>query len=104
MESADSNISFFSIGLGSEIDTEVLASIGKTYTVFAGNKEELETNFNEISQRVSQRANSFYLFEYCTPKRDGSGINNLAIQVVVGSKQGGVQTKFDATGFTGGCE
>ncbi|MBM1107106.1 VWA domain-containing protein [Aurantibacter crassamenti] len=104
VESADPNISFFSIGLGAEIDAEVLASIGKTYTVFAGNKEELETNFNEISQRVSQRANSFYLFEYCSPKRDGSGENNLAIQVVNGSKQGAVQTKFNATGFTGGCE
>ncbi|MEO9891179.1 VWA domain-containing protein [Aurantibacter sp.] len=104
VENADPNISFFSIGLGSEIDADVLASIGKTYTVFAGNKEELETNFNEISERVSQRANSFYLFEYCTPKRDGSGVNNLAIQVVDGSDQGSVQTQFDATGFTGGCE
>lgn len=101
---ADRNISFFTIGLGSEIDTEVLAEIGKTFSVFAGNKEELETTFNEISFRVSQQANSFYLFEYCTPKRDGSGINNLAIQVTEGDRQGAVQTEFNATGFTGGCQ
>lgn len=101
---ADPNISFFSIGLGAEIDTQVLIDIGKTFSVFAGNNEELETTFNEISLRVSQRANSFYLFEYCTPKRDGSGENNLAIRVVDGSRQGAVQTKFNATGFTGGCE
>ncbi len=104
VDSANPNISFFSIGLGAEIDTQVLSDIGKTFSVFAGNKEELETTFNEISLRVSQRANSFYLFEYCTPKRDGSGENNLAIQVVDGSRQGAVQTKFNATGFTGGCE
>ncbi len=101
---ANSNISFFTIGLGSEIDTQILMEIGKTYSVFAGNKEELETTFNDISLRVTEQANSFYLFEYCTPKRDGSGENNLAIQVINGSLQGAVQSKFDATGFTGGCE
>ncbi len=101
---ANPNISFFSIGLGGEIDTEVLADIGKTFSVFAGNKEELETTFNDISLRVSEQANSFYLFEYCTPKRDGSGENNLAIQVKDGSRQGAVQTKFDTQGFTGGCQ
>jgi len=101
---ANANISFFSIGLGGEIDTEVLTSIGKTASVFAQNKEELEDTFNEISQKVSERANSFYLFEYCSPKRDGSGENNLAIEVNTGSRQGAVQTKFSANGFSGGCE
>lgn len=104
VKNADLNISFFTIGLGSEIDTEVLSEIGRTFSVFAGNKEELETTFNDISFRVSERANSFYLFEYCTPKRDGSGINNLAIRVINGSSQGAVQTQFNADGFTGGCQ
>lgn len=101
---ANSNISYFSIGLGAEIDADVLMDIGKTFSVFAGNKEELEATFNDISFRVSQQANSFYLFEYCSPKRDGSGENNLAIQVREGNRQGAVQTKFSAKGFTGGCE
>jgi len=101
---ANKNISFFSIGLGAEIDADVLSEIGKTYSVFAGNKGELETTFNDISFRVSQQANSYYLFEYCSPKRDGSGENNLAIQVKDGNRQGAVQTKFNAKGFTGGCE
>ncbi len=101
---ADSNISFFSIGLGAEIDTEVLTAIGKTASVFATNKDELEITFREISEKVSERANSFYLFEYCSPKRDGSGENNLAIEINTGSRQGAVQTSFSANGFTGGCE
>ena len=101
---ASANISFFSIGLGAEIDTQVLTDIGKTYSVFAGNAEELENTFNDISIRISERANSFYLFEYCSPKRDGSGDNNLAIQALDGSRQGAVQTIFSAEGFTGGCE
>lgn len=104
VNNANPNISFYTIGLGGEIDTDILGKIGKTYSVFAGNKEELETKFNDISFRVSQRANSFYLFEYCSPKRDGSGESNLAIQVKKGNEQGAVQTKFNANGFTGGCE
>lgn len=101
---ANRNISYFTIGLGAEIDADVLTQIGKTASVFASNKEELETTFNQISQRVSEQANSFYLFEYCTPKRDGSGENNLVIQLTNGGLQGAVQTKFNADGFTGGCE
>nr|WP_298998766.1 VWA domain-containing protein [uncultured Allomuricauda sp.] len=101
---ANPNISFFTIGLGAEIDVDVLSDIGKTASVFAGNKEELEATFNQISQRVSEQANSFYLFEYCTPKRDGSGENNLVIQLTDGGLQGAVQTKFRADGFIGGCE
>jgi uncharacterized protein YegL len=104
VDEANANISFFSIGLGSEIDTQVLEDIGKTFSVFAQNKEELEQTFRDISEKVSERANSFYLFEYCSPKRDGSGENNLAIQVTTGTRQGAVQTKFSANGFTGGCE
>ena len=101
---ADSNISFFTIGLGAEIDSEILEEIGKTFSVFAGNKEELELTFNQLSQKVSERANSYYLFEYCSPKRDGSGTNNLVIRVLDDGRQGAVQTSFDASGFTAGCE
>ena len=102
VDDANENISFFTIGLGAEIDTQVLSDIGKTASVFATNKEELETTFNDISIKVRERANSFYLFEYCSPKRGGE--NNLAISVRTGSREGAVQTKFDANGFTGGCE
>lgn len=102
VDDANENISFFTIGLGTEIDTQVLSDIGKTASVFATNKEELETTFNDISIKVRERANSFYLFEYCSPKRGGE--NNLAISVKTGSREGAVQTKFDATGFSGGCE
>ena len=104
VNNANRNISFFTIGLGAEIDTQVLTEIGKTASVVASNKEELEATFNQISQRVSEQANSFYLFEYCTPKRDGSGDNNLVIQLTNNGLQGAVQTKFNANGFTGGCE
>ena len=101
---ADEDISFFTIGLGSEIDEDILTEIGKTGSAFAANAQELESVFNNISNGVSEQANSFYLFEYCSPKRDGSGTSELIIQVIDGERDGVVNTTFNATGFTGGCE
>ncbi len=101
---ADQDISFFTIGLGSEIDEDILEEIGETGSAFATEAQELETVFNNISNDVAGQANSFYLFEYCSPKRDGSGSSELIIQVIDGERDGVVNTSFDATGFTGGCE
>ncbi|WP_224482787.1 VWA domain-containing protein [Robertkochia aurantiaca] len=104
VRNSDDNVSWFTIGLGAEIDQAVLNNIGTTNSAFASNKEELEDIFVEISEEVKGQANSFYLFEYCSPKRDGSGINQLVIQAIDGDRQGAVQTQFDATGFTAGCQ
>lgn len=100
---ANDNISFFTIGLGAEIDQIILGRVGTEGSVFADNSDDLITVFNEISNNVSGQANSFYLFEYCSPKRDGSGINDLLIQAIVNDDTGIITTSFDATGFTGGC-
>jgi uncharacterized protein YegL len=100
---ADPKISFYTIGLGNEIDQDVLETIGKTSAAFADNISELVAKFEEIAQEISNEANSYYLFEYCSPKRDGSGVNELRISVRKGIATGSAQTTFDATGFHGGC-
>ena len=104
VNNASDNISYFTIGLGDEIDELILGRVGTEGSAFAENSSDLITVFNEISDTVSGQANSFYLFEYCSPKRDGSGINDLLIQAIVGEDTGIITTTFDATGFTGGCE
>jgi len=103
VQTANKNISFYTIGLGDEIDHKVLRSLGKTGSIFAENKEELETKFAEAADEIWKDANSFYLFEYCSPKRDGSGINELVIVAQDGNSKGFFETTFDATGFSSGC-
>jgi uncharacterized protein YegL len=98
---ADSDISFYTIGLGGEIDESVLSSIGKTSFVSALNIGELLEKFSEIGDLISGRANSFYLLEYCSPKRSGN--NQLTIEVVKGSLKGSANTLFDASNFNGSC-
>ncbi len=103
VNNASENITFFTIGLGEEIDPIVLSSIGTSGSAFAVDSTELEAVFNQVSDNVASQANSFYLFEYCSPKRDGSGLNNLLIQAISQDRSGLIETAFDATGFTSGC-
>ncbi|MEM8525388.1 MAG: VWA domain-containing protein [Bacteroidota bacterium] len=98
---ADENIAFYSIGLGNEIDESVLTKIGKDGFVFAENTDRLTETFGKIAEIVSKDANSYYLFEYCSPKR--SGEHDVTIEATYMNLKGNVTTKFDATEFGGGC-
>jgi uncharacterized protein YegL len=101
VKNADKDISLYTIGLGGEIDEGVLRSIGKTSFVSAVNIGELLDRFKEIGDLINGRANSFYLLEYCSPKRSGN--NQLTIEVVKGSIKGRANTLFDASDFNGSC-
>lgn len=101
VNNADRDIAFYTIGLGGEIDERVLGDIGKTSFVSAVNIGELLNSFREIGDLINNRANSFYLLEYCSPKRSGN--NQLTIEVVRGSLKGSATANFDASNFNGSC-
>lgn len=104
VDNASDNINFYTIGLGAEIDENVLNKVGKTSSVFADNTAALSETFEEVAGLIADEANAYYLFEYCTPKRDGSGMNDLHIVAQRDSKEGRRITSFDATGFTNDCD
>ncbi len=101
VNSADPNITFYSIGLGNEIDVDVLQLIGKNGFEFAENTDQLIATFDKIAGRISDDANSYYLFEYCSPKRNGE--HTVTIQGIYQNLRGEASSKFDARDFTGGC-
>ncbi|MEM1136566.1 MAG: hypothetical protein AAGI07_12070 [Bacteroidota bacterium] len=98
---ADENISMFTIGLGGEIDQNVLNQFGKDGFELADNPDGLTESFEEAARNIRDEANSFYIFEYCSPKR--SGTFSLKIEVSAAGKSGTLEVPFDANGFTGGC-
>lgn len=98
---ANPKISVFTIGLGTEIDKSILTSIGKNGAVFPQNKNELEAKFIELARVVRGEANSYYLFEYCSPKRAGKV--GLVLVVAYDAKKGTYSTSFDANGLTSNC-
>jgi len=104
VENASEGINFYTIGLGAEIDETVLNRVGKTSSVFATDTQALTAKFEEVANLIADEANAFYFFEYCTPKRDGSGINDLHIVANSDGKEGRRITSFDATGFSDDCD
>ncbi|NVK82879.1 MAG: hypothetical protein HWE21_01085, partial [Cytophagia bacterium] len=91
----------YTIGLGQEIDEGTLRAIGKTSFVSAVNIGELLDKFKEIGDLINGKANSYYLLEYCSPKRNGS--NQLTIEANKGALKGSSNTFFDASDFNGSC-
>ena len=107
VNNAPLDITFFTIGLGSEIDGSELATFGRNGYVPASDVSTLTQIFNSVATLVSSEANSYYLFEYCSPLRSGTE-NGLIIEAFStgtnGNRFGNFKTTFDATGFGGGCE
>lgn len=98
---ADEKIEFYTIGLGSEIDKSDLKAIGKDGFEYARNEDKLIKAFSELGKTVTDDANSYYFFEYCSPVRNGSP--SLTIQAKHKNKKGELEVIYDADGFSGGC-
>jgi uncharacterized protein YegL len=101
VRNAGSDQSLFSIGLGGEIDQEILESFGKDGFELAEDSLELNDSFLAVAQRLEAESNSYYVLEYCSPKR--SGQHTLELRATYEDKFGSFETQFSAEGFSGGC-
>ena len=71
----------FTIGLGSEIQPEILNALGTAGSFRIGQENEITKQFAEIEQSLIKMANSFYDLSYKSPKR-GSNNHTLQIRIV----------------------
>ena len=72
-------ISIYSIGLGDEINESILKAFGRDDFVFADDIDDLVEQFEKIAGNIRKDVRSYYLLEYCSPKRKGS--HDLKISV-----------------------
>lgn len=93
------NISYYTIGLGGEVDEGVLKNIGRDAAEFAANLTQLTSTFARMAQRIKDESNSYYLLKYCSPKRSGDNM----LKITVKNFSGSAEQKFSARNFTGGC-
>ncbi|MFW6157708.1 MAG: vWA domain-containing protein, partial [Balneolaceae bacterium] len=93
--------SLFTIGLGGEIDEDILKSFGTSGFELAEDSLQLNDSFLAIAQRLESTSNSYYVLEYCSPKRAGE--HTLELRALYEDKFGSFETEFSAEGFTGGC-
>lgn len=101
VNSIGSEYSVFTIGLGGEIDQGTLERFGKDGFELAENSFDLNSSFLTIAERLESEANSFYVLEYCSPKR--SGKHKLELRANFENRFGSFTTEFNAEDFTGGC-
>lgn len=89
------------IGLGSEIDVDVLMDLGKNGYVHAGKADDLGRTFDEAADKLQDLADSYYTLSYCSPARAGN--HTLRVEVADGDREGHLTYRFDADDFSGGC-
>ncbi|MHB2154192.1 LamG-like jellyroll fold domain-containing protein [Calditrichota bacterium GD2] len=66
---ARGNKKVYTVGLGNEIDPDVLQELGNAGFFSITNVSELVTKFTEIQSEMTLYANSFYWLNYISPKR-----------------------------------
>jgi hypothetical protein len=71
----------FTIGLGSELQPEILNKLGTGGSFRIGQENEITKQFVILEQSLIKTANSFYDLTYKSPKR-GSGNHSLQIRIV----------------------
>lgn len=89
------------IGLGNDLNTEVLQTIGNGGYFRAANASELNVIFNEIQENLIQFTKSFYWLNYISPKR---GPNTHELKVSINGNENSslnssMQVEFNSDGF-----
>lgn len=101
VKNAGTDNAIFTIGLGDEIDEKVLDDFGSNGFELAENSFDLNSSFLAVAQKVESESKSFYVLEYCSPKR--SGEHTIELRANFEDSFGSFRTKFNADGFVGGC-
>ncbi|WP_299210282.1 VWA domain-containing protein [uncultured Dokdonia sp.] len=93
-------LDIYSVGLGNEIDQNILSQVGYSGSFFPEDSDQLEEEFTSVAQEIENEANSFYLLQYCTPKRNGGNILRIGISNEISI---GGEASFNASGFQDNC-
>ncbi len=85
----------YTIGLGSEIEPDVLASLGNSGFYSITDIQDLSSKFIEIQNDITVFSNSFYWLNYMSPKR---GDFNHTIELsIIDNLNSGSNSKFSGT-------
>lgn len=96
------DIQIYTIGLGGEVDQDVLQDIGRDGYYHAEGGDAVVQTFQDVAEDIQAMAQAFYLLSYCSPSR--AGVHRLEIEAVQGEETGSLSYRFDAAGFEPGCD
>ena len=102
VSSAHANAKIFTIGLGGEVNEDILDAIGKDGYKQSDDAAGLSATFGEIADLIVKETESYYVLRYCTPKRAGTN-NQLKLIAKKDGLQGETTLTFSAENFGSGC-
>ena len=97
------NKQVYTLGIGSDVDTEALSALGNGGFFVLNNASEATGTFLIIQQEISDYLNSFYWLNYITPKR-GDIDHTVEISVIDNPNTGSsgiISGTFNSAGFYG---
>jgi len=99
--SARGDKKIYTIGLGNEIEPDILSQLGNAGFYSITDINNLSTKFAEIQEEMAIFANSFYWLNYMSPKR---GNNNHSLELIVkdnpySGSNSSITGEFNSTGF-----
>jgi len=98
---AVNNKSVYTVGLGSDINPEILGMLGTSGFYPIANIGDLKNVFLEIQTKLEKLSNSFYWLRYQTPKR-GQAEHTVTLSIKNNANKGEYSTiieKFNSAGF-----
>lgn len=103
LEASPNRYNMQAIGVGSEIDTATLASIGPNGWLLAENLANLTQAFGQVGNYVRDLANSFYLVGYISPKVHSTVQRTLTVQASRNGSSASADYMFTPEFFSGGA-
>ncbi len=90
------------IGVGAEIDSGELQSIGQDGAILSKDRTQVAQSFEAAAARVEAFSRRYYLLGYCSPARAGE--HEVRILSSVGGRRGSLRYRYDARGFGPNCD
>lgn len=90
------------VGVGAEIDSSELASIGRDGAILSKDRAQIASSFDAAAARVEAYSKRYYLLGYCSPARAGRHV--LRIETTAQGATGAYEHEFDARGFGPKCD
>ncbi|MDA0746794.1 MAG: SUMF1/EgtB/PvdO family nonheme iron enzyme, partial [bacterium] len=96
---ARGNKKVFTVGLGNEIEPDVLQQLGNAGFFHISDVGDLADRFRKIQSNIALASESFYWLNYMSPKR-GNNVHTLALRLQNTQNPSTIEGSFRSTGFT----
>jgi len=98
-----SDYGVFAIGLGTDVDTDYLTSIGKTGSYFPSDSNDLSDSLSDIGTHINDYSEGLYVLAYCSQQTKGNHEATFDLTDEDATVLASMSMNFSAEGFQTEC-